>query len=322
MKNQPVSVNYQPEIDLIEVGKLLWQRKWFISGFTLVVSIIVLMLAYSVKPLFQAELTIIPPIVSDIAALNIGRESGSILKPYTPTDVFTIFRGVLFSDSAKQSYLKQQEEKNKLRNIKQTVFPVVTKVQPLSRYSVMVTAYSPEEVEQNLKDFIALIKQKTKQQITQAVEHDLRWEKIQYMRELTILKEFAQIKHKSKDLRSEKAFKLTKKMDRNSPHTSLIDGSSSLQQNKQNLQDKPLKMDADTTFSKKLEQLQLNHKRVSNNKLNIKDVLLARVDDEIVIKKIPNTKKLKLLFFMIPLSLIVACIWVMFNSYKKPTVTL
>lgn len=75
----------------------------------------------------------------------------------------------------------------------------------------MVTAYSPEEVEQNLKDFIALIKQKTKQQITQAVEHDLRWEKIQYMRELTILKEFAQIKHKSKDLRSEKAFKLTKK---------------------------------------------------------------------------------------------------------------
>lgn len=111
MKNQPVSVNYQPEIDLIEVGKLLWQRKWFISGFTLVVSIIVLMLAYSVKPLFQAELTIIPPIVSDIAALNIGRESGSILKPYTPTDVFTIFRGVLFSDSAKQSYLKQQEEK-------------------------------------------------------------------------------------------------------------------------------------------------------------------------------------------------------------------
>lgn len=106
-------------------------------------------------------------------------------------------------------------------------------------------------------------------------------------------------------------------MDRNSPHTSLIDGSSSLQQNKQNLQDKPLKMDADTTFSKKLEQLQLNHKRVSNNKLNIKDVLLARVDDEIVIKKIPNTKKLKLLFFMIPLSLIVACIWVMFNSYKN-----
>ncbi|WP_313089509.1 Wzz/FepE/Etk N-terminal domain-containing protein [Pseudomonas sp.] len=107
------------EIDLVELAKALWSQKLIIIGATLVGAAAALMYALLSTPVYEAEATVLPPMLSDIAAYNAGRTESALytsgdnegsdrspqatLKPFTVNDVYAVFTRNLRSLSLRRA---------------------------------------------------------------------------------------------------------------------------------------------------------------------------------------------------------------------------
>lgn len=96
------------EIDLLELGKALWSQKLLIVFVTMVGAAIALAYALLLTPLYEAKATVLPPLLSDIAAYNAGRtessSSQSLLKPFTTEEVYSVFTRNLRSLSLRRDF--------------------------------------------------------------------------------------------------------------------------------------------------------------------------------------------------------------------------
>ncbi|MGM3388279.1 chain-length determining protein [Stutzerimonas stutzeri] len=106
------------EIDLVELAKALWSQKLIIASATIAGAVIALAYAFFSSPVYQAKATVLPPLLSDIAAYNAGRLESSFyasgdddksgranqapLKPFTVEDVYAVFTRNLRSQSLRR----------------------------------------------------------------------------------------------------------------------------------------------------------------------------------------------------------------------------
>lgn len=99
------------EIDLVELGKALWSQKLVILAVTIVGAAIALAYALLSTPVYEAKATVLPPLLSDIAAYNAGRtessSSQSLLKPVTTEEVYSVFTRNLRSLSLRRSFFQE-----------------------------------------------------------------------------------------------------------------------------------------------------------------------------------------------------------------------
>lgn len=107
------------EIDLIELAKALWAQRLTIIMVTLTGTVAALAYALLGQPVYEAKASVLPPLVSDIAAYNAGRSdaapsatddsrseqvSQSPLKPFSTDDVYAIFTRNLRSQSLRREF--------------------------------------------------------------------------------------------------------------------------------------------------------------------------------------------------------------------------
>lgn len=99
------------EIDLVELGKALWSQKIVILAVTIVGAAIALAYALLSTPVYEAKATVLPPLLSDIAAYNAGRtessSSQSQLKPFTTEEVYSVFTRNLKSLSLRRDFFQE-----------------------------------------------------------------------------------------------------------------------------------------------------------------------------------------------------------------------
>lgn len=98
------------EIDLVELAKALWSQKLIIIGTTIAGAAIALAYALFSTPVYEAKATVLPPLLSDIAAYNSGRtessENQSQLKPFTVDEVYAVFTRNLRSLSLRRDFFR------------------------------------------------------------------------------------------------------------------------------------------------------------------------------------------------------------------------
>lgn len=112
----------EDEIDLVELVKALWSQKLIIIAATVASTAIALAYALLSMPVYEAKATVLPPLLSDIAAYNAGRTESSLytpygdrssaqstqapLKPFTTDDVYAVFTRNLRSQSLRREFFK------------------------------------------------------------------------------------------------------------------------------------------------------------------------------------------------------------------------
>lgn len=98
------------EIDLVELAKALWTQKLIIIAVTISGAALALAYALLSSPVYEAKATVLPPLLSDIAAYNAGRtessENQSQLKPFTTDEVYAVFTRNLRSLSLRRDFFE------------------------------------------------------------------------------------------------------------------------------------------------------------------------------------------------------------------------
>ncbi|WP_214510782.1 LPS O-antigen chain length determinant protein WzzB [Pseudomonas brassicacearum] len=107
MPNNRVETQGTDEIDLIALARGLWGQKWLILAVTLLVTVGAAAYAYLSKPVYQAQLFIMPPTQNGIAELNYGRGKSTELEPYSIQHVYDVFARNLQGESLRQTFFNE-----------------------------------------------------------------------------------------------------------------------------------------------------------------------------------------------------------------------
>lgn len=107
MPNNHIETQGANEIDLIALARGLWGQKWLILTVTLLVTAGAATYAYLSKPVYQAQLFIMPPTQNGIAELNYGRGKSTELDPYSIKHVYDVFARNLQGESLRQAFFNE-----------------------------------------------------------------------------------------------------------------------------------------------------------------------------------------------------------------------
>ncbi|WLH64552.1 LPS O-antigen chain length determinant protein WzzB [Pseudomonas sp. FP2300] len=107
MPNNRIETQGVNEIDLIALARGLWGQKWLILTVTLLVTAGAATYAYLSKPVYQAQLFIMPPTQNGIAELNYGRGKSTELDPYSIKHVYDVFARNLQGESLRQTFFNE-----------------------------------------------------------------------------------------------------------------------------------------------------------------------------------------------------------------------
>jgi len=107
MHNNRIETPGANEIDLIALARGLWGQKWLILVVTLLVTAGAAAYAYLSKPVYQAQLFIMPPTQNGIAELNYGRGKSTELDPYSIKHVYDVFARNLQGESLRQTFFNE-----------------------------------------------------------------------------------------------------------------------------------------------------------------------------------------------------------------------
>lgn len=167
MQNNRIETPGANEIDLIALARGLWGQKWLILTVTLLVTVGAAAYAFLSKPIYQAQLFIMPPTQNGIAELNYGRGKSTELDPYSIKHVYDVFARNLQGESLRQTFfnevylpsLDESERKGALDRLyerfsRELVIRGAGKDTP-DRYSVTVQGKDPVRATEWAKAYVA-----------------------------------------------------------------------------------------------------------------------------------------------------------------------
>jgi chain length determinant protein (polysaccharide antigen chain regulator) len=176
-----------PELNMIQLLVLFYQKKLWLVLTTLLGLIIGLSVIFLSKPTYEASIKLIAANEGDIAAFNLGRYGDkSPLKPISIQDVYFTFNNQLFSDALKKTFfnqfylpslpkrLKETESKNKIYTSFSKNFAIVEAPKAGSdrfpKFIVAIRGNNAEQVAIWLKQFIDLVRARTLAQVANDIK--------------------------------------------------------------------------------------------------------------------------------------------------------
>ncbi|KTC81441.1 LPS O-antigen chain length determinant protein WzzB [Legionella brunensis] len=184
MEGKNSTVMHYDEIDLAELLRTLWKRKFLILFITFLCALAGASYIFVRKPIYEAKAYISLPSLADIAAFNYGRTGeDSRMKPFRPAEIYQIFTDNLLSESIKRKFfkvfflsslseVKRNTSQDKLYDSfsKQIAIKELSKLPP-SKYLLTVKGTNPAQTVIWAKDYIALVSQKTASDIMLIIQN-------------------------------------------------------------------------------------------------------------------------------------------------------
>ena len=95
------------EIDLQKLFARVWQRKWWVTGITVLSVLLAVTYLLIARPVYRAELFLMPPSISDLAALNL--DTTYLIHSLTTEEVYNQLLGQLRSKKNLMLYYDKAE---------------------------------------------------------------------------------------------------------------------------------------------------------------------------------------------------------------------
>ncbi len=156
----------QDEIDLLDLSRELWRGKWFIVLVTLIGLLSgVLYLAFH-KPNFEARVSLVAPLSTDLAEINYNRNNVSSLRPFPTYEAFSLVRNVLFTASLSQFKAMKNGDSNKSASIK-------IEANGQNIFTIVAVAHSKESALDSLKHILTLTNQISVKELNDSLNHEI-----------------------------------------------------------------------------------------------------------------------------------------------------
>ena len=174
---QTQDLNYS-NFNWVTLIRMLYQKKIWIVLSTLLSLIIGLVFITYSKPVYEAKIKLIAATDADILGFNQSRLfNDSFIKPITARQVYFVFSNELLSDAIKKDFFKQyylptlteRQKKNKKEGQLYASFSkdfalvayTKTSSEHFGKYMIAVRGNNPKQVALWLKQFVALVKERT-----------------------------------------------------------------------------------------------------------------------------------------------------------------
>ncbi len=106
MRNDSGRASRAEDVDLVEVMLQVWRQRWTVLVIALVITLCACAYAYLAKPIYEVKLRILPPVASDIAELNYGRDKLSNLDVIGVKQVFSVYLQHVRSESVNRTFFQ------------------------------------------------------------------------------------------------------------------------------------------------------------------------------------------------------------------------
>ncbi|CEK10247.1 Wzz/FepE/Etk N-terminal domain-containing protein [Legionella hackeliae] len=318
MKKQSIAT-YDPEIELIALFKLFWVKKWFIIGITIICTLVGVVLTHSIKPIYEAKGIFIPPITSDLAELALGKTETTAIKPLNITDAYNIFKGIILADSIKQSFLKRFQTNNN-----ESLVSITATLESAGRFGVVVKATNRNDALRYAKEFSETLQNEARAKVAASINQELKSYQTYYQREIALAKQHAREEREDQIVRLKEALKIAKSLNAEKPaintlsdadisNPSYTRGSKSLEEEINSLE----KRSSDEPFSPRLRKLEFEYESLTTIKPNMKNILLARLDGDIVVSDNSISHKREILLILsVLIGFLIGCAFVLFRNYN------
>ncbi len=240
--SQPSNLHKQSdEIDLVELLQKLWAKKRLIIGTTLAATLVAAAYAFLTPSVYRAQVGVMPPMMSDIAGFNLGRNRNDIpdlnmapyrdvgLEPFKVDDVYRVFTRNLQSDQTKRRfynsvYLPSLSEDQKIGSrdalyrgflARLSIAPPTT-AQP-DRFVLGIEGEDPGQAKRWVERYIEDVEQRSIQEMLDNAQSEIRVRGHNLMRQIETLRESAKARREDRSVQLEEALKVAQAIGLENP---------------------------------------------------------------------------------------------------------
>ncbi|KTD06827.1 LPS O-antigen chain length determinant protein WzzB [Legionella jamestowniensis] len=303
------------EIDLVDLFRTIWKRKWFILFVIVIFGCLGGLYASFKKPIYEAKALLSAPSLADIALLNDGHSHGdtSLITPFSISEVYQIFTDNLLSEAIKRQFFhtiylpslkkdKQNSSLDKLYNrfLKKVSISEVSK-SAMPKYLLKVENNNPSQAVQWLKEYISLVKKNTLNNLLKIIKqqhltvaHDLK-KQISFVRGIARKKRADRLAQLQEALKMAQTIgvkepsisslngTLTDASTLNDPNMMYLRGSKALEVEIQNLSTRK----SDDAFIPELRELEANYHFYKTSKIDYENIKTFHLDGAIKMPDMP-----------------------------------
>lgn len=227
--HHPERLPANDEIDLFELFQALWSQRLLIVLVMLVVTAMAGSYAFLSKPVYEAEVFLLPPRLSDISDFNSGRAEAS-LSVFTVEEVYKIFTRNLTSESLRRKFFNEvflpslaqenrestaQDKLWKLFNVYLTI-KAPNKQQP-ELFEVSVSRNDPAQVAEWANFFVASAAERALQDMQDNVQVEISTKAQSIERQIEVLRESAVRRREDRIARLQEALVVAQAVNQQEP---------------------------------------------------------------------------------------------------------
>ncbi|GAA5444407.1 chain length determinant protein [Microbulbifer sp. NBRC 101763] len=205
--NHSSSAPGNDEIDITALVQGLWGQRWLIAIVTLVVTLGAALYAFLSKPVYEARIGVLPPVLSDITGFNIARSENTGLAPFSVTDVYSVFTRNLRSEGSRNQFFKNvylpsldNEQRSGSRDELYKKFGKLLKVQLPAKgqiaHTVIVKHSDPLKAADWAQYYLDQVTRQSTAEVLRNTQREVEVKSKQIQGELNTLRKFAEI-HKN-----------------------------------------------------------------------------------------------------------------------------
>lgn len=165
------------EMDLYDLLKGIWARRWLILIIAGVVTLASGIYAFTSSPVYESRAYVLPPSQNDIEEFNYGRAAKGDMKPFEVKDIYSVFTRNLQSESLRYKFFNEvyipslngSDRQRTHDSLYQQFSAELTITQPnkdfTERYSVVVQREQPAQAAEWLRLYIDRASEATKKEL-------------------------------------------------------------------------------------------------------------------------------------------------------------
>ncbi|YCH20050.1 Wzz/FepE/Etk N-terminal domain-containing protein [Pseudomonas sp. D1-3] len=217
------------EIDLFELFRKLWAKKWLIIGTTVATTLFAAAYAFLTSPVYRAQASVMPPMLSDIAGFNLARNKDIGLEPFKVNDVYRVFTNNLQSDQSKRRFysevylpsLSDNQKKGSRDGLYQAFLRRLTITGPTTsqpdRFVLNIEGKDPSEAAQWAERYIKDVERQSIDEMLSNAQSEIQVRGRNLMQQIEVLRESAKVRREDRLIQLKEAFKVAQAIGLENP---------------------------------------------------------------------------------------------------------
>jgi LPS O-antigen subunit length determinant protein (WzzB/FepE family) len=161
----------QDEVDLLELLQALWKKKGFILLIAIMAVSASILYFFFHTPVYEAKITLGPPISSDIKAFNLRSAPAEAVNI---SEAYTTFRMTLFSDTTMQAFKVSKENNSPQPSLQENGLVSITlRPESMGRYLVVARGVDAENTAKQAENFVHFVHERSLDELNAAQAREI-----------------------------------------------------------------------------------------------------------------------------------------------------